>query len=163
MYEKIVKKCSNVNYFFHIYLIIKSAIVLVTVSVYGAEETSTTTGKSSQTDLLLTNKTTVLLLLPVFVSVVWILAWGGSDIGGCWWWYGGCYWLRHGGCGSLCSVHDWSDHGDCRLSSVKITAAGGEIIFVIQTVQTRTWGWTWKEKFVVERISITSIISTYWS
>ena len=59
-----------VNYFFHIYLIIKSAIVLVTVSVYGAEETSTTTGKSSQTDLLLTNKTTVLLLLPVFVSVV---------------------------------------------------------------------------------------------
>ena len=71
---KVLNLQFKVDKCFYIYLVVKSAFVLVAVSVYGTEETSTPTGEPSQTDLLLTNKTAVLLLLPLLVPIVGVLA-----------------------------------------------------------------------------------------
>ena len=61
------------------YLVVEVTLMFVTVSMNGAEQSSTTAGKPSQANLLLAHLTSVLLLLPVLLAVlVGVLAGGGG-------------------------------------------------------------------------------------
>ena len=61
------------------YLVVEVTLMFVTVSMNGAEQSSTATGKPSQANLLLAHLTSVLLLLPVLLAVlVGVLAGGGG-------------------------------------------------------------------------------------
>ena len=63
-------KCSG-------YLVVEAAVVLVAVSMYGAEETAAPAGEPGQPHLLLARLTPVLLLLPLLVPAVPGVARGG--------------------------------------------------------------------------------------
>ena len=59
------------------HLVVELALVLVAVSVYGAEEATAPAGEPSQSQLLLAHAAPVLLLLAVLASV--LLARGPGD------------------------------------------------------------------------------------
>ena len=61
---------NNLPVEFAAYLVVKVTLVLVTVSVYRAEEASAPACEPSQPDLLLAGATTILLLLAVLVSIL---------------------------------------------------------------------------------------------
>lgn len=58
-------------------LVVEAAVVLVAVSMYGAEETAAPAGEPGQPHLLLARLTPVLLLLPLLVPAVPGVARGG--------------------------------------------------------------------------------------
>ena len=59
------------------YLVVKAAVVLVAVSMYGAEEAAAPAGEPGQPHLLLARLTPVLLLLPLLIPAVPGVARGG--------------------------------------------------------------------------------------
>ena len=64
------------------YLVVEAAVVLVAVSMYGAEEAAAPAGEPGQPHLLLARLTPVLLLLPLLVPAVPGVARGGRGRGG---------------------------------------------------------------------------------
>ena len=52
------------------YLVVEAAVVLVAVSMYGAEEAAAPAGEPGQPHLLLARLTPVLLLLPLLIPAV---------------------------------------------------------------------------------------------
>ena len=74
--------CKTLPQLINNHLVVELAVVLVAVSVYGAEEPGAPTGEASQPHLLLAHAAPVLLLLPVAAAalVPGGPAGGGADL-----------------------------------------------------------------------------------
>ena len=97
------------------HLVVELALVLVAVSVYGAEEAATSAGEPSQPHLLLAHAAPILLLLPILTSV--LLPRGSGDRGT----------AGPPGLGCLLDLGLWlrSEAGNCGLGCLKTRGCRG--------------------------------------
>ena len=128
------------------YLVVEAAVVLVAVSMYGAEEAAAPAGEPGQPHLLLARLTPVLLLLPLLIPAVPGVTGGGRGGSGP---EDGVGWvLGRGGAGGR-------DHGHGGLPGLE-GGRGHHLLLAAQAGQTRTLGRAWN------RIHLKQSNQKYW-